>query len=593
MKPKVVLVNLISMDYLTRYQAPLAVNVLAGYLHAKIPNIPIEILDMQKIFKTHNNDGQTVAENFQRTIDQVITEILDNCQKGPTLVGLSIKWTTQKIAQEIIERVHEQSPLAKPLFIIGNIGATHGYHELLLQPSFQDVLAVVGEGEEALTQIGHQARTHLTSFCTKQHYQDIAGVAVNLDGNIHLCPPQQIDLANYPRLEIVNPADIYDEEWDVHALETSRGCPWGRCKFCSIRKQFDNGQPNNRDNNNWRWRGFAVDKVLDDIRKYAALGVRKFDFKDSEFFGPMKTKADFETSIIRAEMIAKGILTINEELKENNDNVPDKTISITHVSARVDTIYSSRTGEEERNVRRKNVYALLKSCGLRRVYLGIESGSPTQLKRFCKGVPVSDNLKAITILRELGLEIEVGFIFFDYLATLDDLHANIAFIEKSRIHQTDSRILGSLRIQKGSPYVDLARKENILGQEDPGQLSYQAKFLDSNVESIEKIFTTWEKATRALVKILPRYLRIASYQLDFYFLKALIACFRHKKTAKLADLIDDFVSQREELLLLIGQEAENGRFGKHNQKLLREYLALAQDKNNRLISQTKNQNLAA
>lgn len=578
----VILVNLISTDYLTRYQAPLAVNVLAGYFKAKCQSVPIQVLDMQKIFKAYNSDEQTVAENFHHTLTQVITEILVTCQTGPTIVGLSIKWTTQKIAQEIIDRVNEQALNAKPLFVIGNIGATHGYGELLVQPSFQDALAVIGEGEEALTQIGLKANENLPSFCSKQLYQDIAGVAINLDGNIHLCPPEQIDLANYPQLEIVNPADIYDEEWDVHALETSRGCPWGRCTFCSIRKQFDNGQEKAQHNSNWRWRGFSVETVLNNIRNLAALGVRNIDFKDSEFFGPMRSPAEFESSMARAEAIAKGILSINEELKVNNET-PNKTISITHVSARVDTIYSSRAGEEEKNIRRKNVYALLKSCGLRRVYLGIESGSPSQLKRFCKGVSVSDNLRAIKILRELGLEIEVGFIFFDFVATLDDLHNNITFIEQSGIHQTDSRILGSLRIQKGSPYVDLAKKKNLLGEEDPGQLSYQAKYLDKDVEAIEKTFSAWEKATKALVKILPSYLRIKSYQLDFYFIKELVNCYRNQETVTLADVMADFANQRKNLLMLIGQEADDGQVGKNNQKLLREYLAFAHEGNNNLV----------
>ena len=101
---------------------------------------------------------------------------------------------------------------------------------------------------------------------------------------------------------------------------------------------------------------------------------------------------------------------INEELK-SIDNIPNKTISITHVSARVDTIFNSDSEESIKNFKRKNIYALLKSAGLRRVYLGIESGSRSQLRRYCKGVTVKESSIAIKILRELGLDIEVGFIF--------------------------------------------------------------------------------------------------------------------------------------------------------------------------------------
>ncbi|MEA3379076.1 MAG: hypothetical protein U9Q69_05590 [Nanoarchaeota archaeon] len=48
---KLILVNLISPKFIVRYQAPLAVNILAGYVKNKMPKISIKIIDMQDIFE--------------------------------------------------------------------------------------------------------------------------------------------------------------------------------------------------------------------------------------------------------------------------------------------------------------------------------------------------------------------------------------------------------------------------------------------------------------------------------------------------------------------------------------------------------------
>jgi len=579
-KINVVLVNLISEDYLTRFQAPLAVNVLAAYFRAKCSNIPIQVLDMQQIFESLCADSQSVQFDFNQTVKTVIDEVSKIALNGRTIVGLSIKWTTQDIARTIIEKVNEQCASAKPLFVIGNIGVTHGYRELLQKKPFDNVLAVIGEGEEALVSIAQRVEKCTADINNLSLYKDIANVAINLNGKINIAMLKRIDLQSYPNTAMIKPTEIYDKEWDVHALETSRGCPWGKCTFCSVKKQFGDSQSQN----SWHWCSFPLSKILSDIKNYALQGVRNFDLKDSEFFGPMRSAEEFNSSILRVEEFAKGLIVINEELRTAED-VPSKTISVTHVSARVDTIFRSGSDEAEKNKKRKNAYILLKSAGLRRVYLGIEAGSQSQLRRFCKGVTVEENKRAIEILRELGLEIEVGFIFFDYLATLEDLQQNIDFIEQTGIHETDSRILGSLRIQKGSPYVAMAKVAGILLDEDQSQLSYNARFRSPEVEAIERIFSKWENATRKLSKLLPSYLRIASYKMDFNFVKEIIKCFATGSLASLPDKIKKHVAKRKEFLKQIRLDAATGLFGKNMPKLLWESLSFAENENDNLIEE--------
>lgn len=50
----VVLVNLISSQFLVRHQSPLAVNTLAGYLRHQLPGLDVKIIDMQSLFDVRN-----------------------------------------------------------------------------------------------------------------------------------------------------------------------------------------------------------------------------------------------------------------------------------------------------------------------------------------------------------------------------------------------------------------------------------------------------------------------------------------------------------------------------------------------------------
>lgn len=576
---KVILVNLISEDYLARYQAPLAVNVLASYFRSVCPDIPISVIDMQDVFEVQSSSEETIDDAFAKTVDSVIARIVSLCSDEKIIVGLSVKWSTQKIASQIIGRVRQEMCALQPLFVIGNIGSTHGYRELLVQDVFADVIAVVGEGEKSLVEIAKIASQSADDFRDIAKYRDVINVAVNLNNVVHVSELERMDLKSYPILVSTGPSDIYDKEWDVYAIETSRGCPWGNCTFCSIKKQFGvSGQCASRDID-WRWKAFSMDKILSDISGFAKQGVRRFDIKDSEFFGPVRTTEEFSETMNRVSKFANGLIALNEELREVESLIHNSTITITHVSARVDTIYSANPLEEKRNIVRKNIYALLKAAGLRRVYLGIESGSPSQLKRFCKGVSVEENRRAIEILRELGLEIEVGFIFFDYLSTLEELKQNIVFIEETNIHETDSRLLGSLRIQKGSPYVSIAERAGILRAEDSGQLSYEAAFVNEEVAEIEELFLEWEVATRKLAKIIPSHLRIENYKMDFAFVKDVVSCYEAGRKDWLLTAIEEHSASRTSFLEKISQAFNSGLFGRRVPKLFSEYLQYANIQN--------------
>ncbi|MFH1891028.1 MAG: hypothetical protein ABIJ91_05725, partial [Candidatus Kuenenbacteria bacterium] len=229
-----------------------------------------------------------------------------------------------------------------------------------------------------------------------------------------------------------------------------------------------------------------------------------------EFFGPVRKEDGsdpFENSMNRVAQFANQFGEFNKKFGA----------TISHVSARVDTVV--REKEILKNVRRRQVYEQLGQSGLIGLYLGIESGSKRQLRLYGKGTTVEENRQAVKILRELGFNLEVGFIFFSPLDDMEDLYNDISFIEETKLYETDSRIFGSLRVQEGTTYVEMLRKRNLLGKPQRRSLSYSCRYQNDEVYFIKKTFDTWEKATIKLVRLLPKVVRLESYKMNFLFLR--------------------------------------------------------------------------
>lgn len=558
---EVILVNLISFDYLVRYQAALPVNTLSGYLKAKMSDIiKVTVIDMQELF---NNSANTDREkDFNEVVSHVVRKIQVSIQNTSVIVGLSMKWTTQEVANIIIKKVMKFAN-NKVLFAIGNIVSTYGYQYLLESSEFQNVLAVVGEGEQALVEITKKALENLDDISNQSRYIGIANVAVKHNGKVIMDELDRVDLIHYPRLTIPSAIGIHDKERDVYAIETSRGCPWGGCTFCSIKKQFG-CCPGKNQKTNWKWKPFSFDKIFTDLQHYVDQGVARFDIKDSEFFGPVRRENGYDPfydSMTRAEQFANQFSVLNS----NN------RATISHVSARVDTIV--RQGETLKNIRRREVYELLRKSGLLGLYLGIESGSKNQLRRFGKGITVEENRQAIRILRELDFNLEVGFIFFSPLNDMEDLYNNIAFIEETRLYETDSRIFGSLRVQEGTSYVDMLKKKNLLGKQWRESLSYSYRYKSDEVYFIKRIFNTWEESTIKLNRLLPKNLRLKSYRANFHFLRDVLSSYFNGGKDGVKNIVVNYVKKRREYL---GRINDTGG-------LLSEYLSQAKIVNDNLL----------
>ena len=76
------------------------------------------------------------------------------------------------------------------------------------------------------------------------------------------------------------------------------------------------------------------------------------------------------------------------------------------------------------------LFAEMRDAGMYMVYMGLESGSDEGLVTLNKSITVEENLKAVGILKDLGLVFDFGFMLLDPSSTFESILENVAFLRR-------------------------------------------------------------------------------------------------------------------------------------------------------------------
>ncbi len=198
------------------------------------------------------------------------------------------------------------------------------------------------------------------------------------------------------------------------SISGSRGCPW-HCKFCSISTFYR--IPNGR-----VWRARSAHNIIEEIENLIKqIGIRRFTFVDDQFMG------DGQMGMNRADEIANEIISRNLNIEFS-------------ISCRPDSVD-------------EHIFLNLRKAGLYEVFLGVESGFQPTLDYLGKQCKVESNKRALDILRKLGLRIIIGFIMFHEYSTLDEIQANLDFLEATNEYDINA-FFGDLEICRGSDLIN-------------------------------------------------------------------------------------------------------------------------------------------
>ena len=292
--------------------------------------------------------------------------------------------------------------------------ATYAPKEILKKSP--EAICVIGEGEETLLAVikiilkyGHPNNVNLKNILIKQNVPNLFFTfeSTFFETNRKVCNLKRIlKPKRYFLSEVIKSNGI------VRA-ESSRGCPWSKCSFCAIKYKY----------NNSLWRPFPVSYVIDNLIDISLYGPRMVYFTDEEFIGP---NPDRFYEICQQIIINKA------------SGLIDQSISL-FISTSVKSVLSIL---ENANI--STTLSNMKKAGFTDIFIGVESGSPSQLKRYNKNHTVEESAKVIQYLSNFN--IDYGFIMFDPDTTVKELRENITFLTTNSLHSHDARMTKRMRV---------------------------------------------------------------------------------------------------------------------------------------------------
>jgi anaerobic magnesium-protoporphyrin IX monomethyl ester cyclase len=371
-------------------------------------------------------------------------EILEKLLKlNPKIVGFSV------VYENYIGRFAELVNYLRKAGINCHFTAGGHYaslrHEEIFKfiPSLDSVVRF--EGEYTFLEL-------VNSVFSGREWRRIKGLAHKSNRKVltnSLRPPEK-DLDTFPFPMRLLPLKEYTFEKKFAAMLAGRGCIYD-CSYCSTREFYQQASgPIKR-----------IRKPEMVVKEMALLyheqGCSVFLFQDDDF--PVKTSKG-------SEWIEK----FCESLRQNGL----KGQIMWKINCRPDEIDHDS-------------FDLMKKHGLFLVFLGIEEGTNSGLKRLNKHMTVSESLEGINILKKLGIGFDYGFMLFQPSSTFKSLNENLDFLKKiCGDGYTPVTFLKVLPYYETHIEKDLRKDGRLKGE--PGFLDYD--FLDDALNDYYKFITS-------------------------------------------------------------------------------------------------------
>ncbi|MBU1887659.1 MAG: radical SAM protein [Candidatus Omnitrophica bacterium] len=479
---------------------------LAGHYMEKIPD-HLEVIGGISVFKGETIEIYFVAIEEEKDTSDGILEKLENI--NPDIVGVAMRIGSLPVTEPIIK----QSLQRGRVVVCGQTQALHAYDHLLKR--YPNAIMVINEGEEALCGISDAVRKlrgntlpgsmiNIAELKAELQAQNIPNIAfIMSEGNMAPITERRFDGSKaYPLLRNERIIKYLIANRHVVDFEFNRGCSSNRCPFCSLAKM----RARCHDKRHYHR---PVQQVIDDFRWLYSRGVRVFNCVSEDFIPDSN-----EPGELRAvdELIDELIgLRKNEGMDINF-----------FITTRVRSVFIA--GDLKGNIERRQRYENLKRAGCIGVFVGIESGSPEQLKRYAKDSNVFENESAIEVLTRIGMAmpdsrvqttinkepmtfrpmLSSGFMMFDLLMEdVREILDNIAFVRRTMLttNYGDSfDIFNICRVEAGSALVKLVEKAEqsyevkLLGELDINTLNYDiVGYLNPDVFRITEHVRAWQK----------------------------------------------------------------------------------------------------
>lgn len=430
-------------------------------------------------FSPYNPLGcEVLAAHIERTLkDDVEVEIHEYIfgddedlfrsllQREPHIIGLSSFFDSEELTKQLIRKIRQFPSLAESLILVGNLNGIFRYQSFLQEDS--RIICITGHGEIPLQQICEILRRQYSQHRIDSPTSEILKQSsLRLLNNIAYVDPKTGEIVTTARIP-TDPSQLGPtyfktikkiiEQGGYMTLRTSYGCTH-RCTFCSV--QALNGTGN--------WYEIPVEYVLEDFRFIYEHGYRQtIGIVDDNFWN---------RSFSQMEALIKGLEQLKEEVGER---IPF------WFSARADSVINPKDSPEER-IQRVQLWKRLVEVGLDWVFIGFDSASDPQLKRYAKGIKKEVNYEAYNFLTGvLGIQVGFGFIGIDPLMGdewRETIKDNLAFIKATKMYQYSPSYLIELRAFEQTPYLKMLEERGLKKNLIPETIEYSYEYLSPEVK---------------------------------------------------------------------------------------------------------------
>jgi radical SAM superfamily enzyme YgiQ (UPF0313 family) len=223
----------------------------------------------------HRWHEDEVADFFWDYMKEVIEKIME---AQPRVIGLSLNGGNRSLARRMVREVRKRLPETK--VFVGGYDCVYDQTGRFLFTNYDYMF--IKEAELTLVPV-------LRAVLRGETPRDIPGVLSRWDtpGRPWTEPPllQQLDACPWPRYDWTR-LDLYQNFRREHLIPISgsRGCAWGRCRFCAECFQY---------------RGRRPERVVEEIGYFVARGFHTFHFNESDVNGDPQALYDVCSGIIR------------------------------------------------------------------------------------------------------------------------------------------------------------------------------------------------------------------------------------------------------------------------------------------------------
>jgi len=397
-----------------------------------------------KIIEDYNHKVLFLQDRVLKQ-ENILETIKNN---NPSLVWISI----QPSVENLFEFLQQISKIYTGTIILGNIGSRWITKEQLITLNL-NILIISGQGEDATKELMTLVNEDLLNIKSLKNIFNIYGYM-----NKKYFENKTIKIVNNQKIiPSTNGLKEAIKRGDIITLRTSSGCNF-HCTFCSV-KDINNGQS---------WKRFE-DNILDTTLQ---------DIVDNGMKEGIVRFIDDDTAVS-----LEYLLEISQIFKKINYRNSTK-IQFGFATNAIHIYNPSDTKDEA--VFRKEVWKEVVNNGLTDLFLGLESGSTTQLKRLGKNTNAEINYRAFDFAQELNIDLEIGFIPIDPLMK-DELWKqefldNIKLAKYVNSYISSPTWLATVRVYENSPLKKSLVHHNLLGEKIQYSNEYQFNYRSNEVK---------------------------------------------------------------------------------------------------------------